>query len=139
MTNAPRTPSIEGDPTDSGRTLALAGGLLYLITIVFAIPAVFLIGPVLDDPSYIIGAGVDAQVLLGAFLDLVTALACIGTAVALYPIIRRQSEAASIGFVTARIFEAGVIVLGVVSLVAIVTLRQTGAAAGTDAAALVAV
>ena len=77
--------------------------------------------------------------LLGALFDLITALACIGTAVALYPVIKRQSSAASIGFVATRIFEAAVIVIGVVCLMAVVNLRQAGAAAGTDASALVAV
>ena len=109
------------------------------MTFLFSIPAVFLYGPVLSDPAYILSAGADSQVLLGALFDLITALACIGTAVALYPMIKRQSEAASIGFVATRIFEAAVIVIGVVCLMAVVALRQTGAAAGTDASALVAV
>ena len=121
------------------RRLALAGGVLYLMTFAFSIPAVFLYGPVLNDPAYILGAGADSQVLLGALFDIITALACIGTAVALYPVIKRQSGTASIGFVATRIFEAAVIVIGVVSLMAVVTLRQTGAAAGADASALVAV
>ena len=87
----------------------------------------------------IVSAGADSQVLLGTLFDLITALACIGTAVALHPVIRRQSEAASIGFVATRIFEGAVIVIGVVCLMAVVWLRQAGAAAGTDASALVAV
>ena len=78
-----------------------------------SIPAVFLYGPILSDPAYILSAGADSQVLLGALFDLITALACIGTAVALYPVIKRQSSAASIGFVATRIFEAAVIVVGV--------------------------
>ena len=126
-------------PTDSWRKLALAGGVLYLMTFAFSIPAVFLLQPVLTDPSYIVSAGADSQVLLGAFFDLVTALACIGTAVALYPVLRRQSEAFSIGLVTTRIYEAGVIVVGVVSILALVAIRQAGGAAGTDTSALVAV
>ena len=69
------------------------------MTFIFSIPAVFLYGPVLTDPAYILSAGADSQVLLGALFDLITALACIGTAVALYPVIKRQSSAASIGFV----------------------------------------
>jgi hypothetical protein len=139
MTNAARTTAIKGVPTDSWRTLALAGGVLYLMTFLFSIPAVFLLDPVLHDPNYIVGAGADSQVLLGAFFDLVTALACIGTAVALYPVIKRQSEAFSLGFVTTRIFEAAVIVIGVVSLLAVVAIRQAGGAPATDSAALVAV
>lgn len=125
--------------TDGWRQLALAGGVLYLMTFIFSIPAVFLYGPVLTDPAYILSAGADSQVLLGALFDLITALACIGTAVALYPVIKRQSGAASIGFVATRIFEGAVIVIGVVCLMAVVALRQAGAAAGTDASALVAV
>jgi hypothetical protein len=113
--------------------------VLYLMTFAFSIPAVFLLDPVLRDPNYIVSGGADTQVLLGAFFDLVTALACIGTAVALFPVIKRQSEAASLGFVTTRIFEAGIIVIGVASLLAVVAMRQAGGAAGTDTAAQVAV
>jgi hypothetical protein len=109
------------------------------MTFIFSIPAVLLYGPVLSDPAYILGVGADSQVLLGALFDIITALACIGTAVALYPLIRRQSEAASIGFVATRIFEGAVIVIGVVCLMAVVNLRQAGVTAGTDASALVAV
>ncbi len=138
MNNA-RTTSPGGIRTDSWRKLALAGGVLYLVTFLASIPAVFLLGPVLTDPGYVTGPGADTQVLFGTLLDLVTALACIGTAVALFPVVRRQSEAAAIGFVTTRIFEAAVIVIGVVSLSAVVALRQAGAAAGTDSGALVAV
>jgi hypothetical protein len=95
-----------------------------------------LLGPVLTDPNYIVGAGADNQILLGGFLDLVNALACIGTAVVLFPVVKRQNEAFALGFVTTRIFEAFVIVIGVVSLLAVVTLRQAGAV-GADAATLV--
>ena len=139
MNDTARMTGTNGVRTDAWRKLALAGGVLYLMTFVFSIPAVFLYGPVLSDPAYILSAGADSQVLLGALFDLITALACIGTAVALYPVIRRQSEAASIGFVATRIFEGAVIVIGVVCLMAVVALRQAGAAAGTDASALVAV
>ena len=139
MTNTVTTTPTKGVRTDSWRRLALAGGVLYLMTFAFSIPAVFLLAPVLTDPSYIVSAGADSRVLLGAFFDLVTALACIGTAVALYPVIRRQSEAFSLGFVTTRIYEAGVIVVGVLSILAVVGIRQDGGDAGTDSAALIAV
>jgi hypothetical protein len=139
MSNVSRSHESTGVPTDSWRKLALAGGVLYLMTFIFSIPAVFLYGSVLTDPGYIVGPGADSQVLLGALFDIITAIACIGTAVALYPVIRRQSEAFSIAFVGTRIFEGSVIVIGVVSLMAVVTLRQAGAAVGTDVSALVAV
>jgi hypothetical protein len=75
---------------------------------------------------------------VGLLLDLVNALACIGTAVALYPVLRRQQEAVALGVVTSRMFEAAIILIGVVSLLAVVTLRRDLAGApGTDPASLV--
>ena len=134
-----RSLAMTNFPTNSWRKLALAGGVLYLMTFAFSIPAVFLLEPVLSNPDYIVSGGADSQVLLGTLFDLITALACIGTAVALFPVIRRQSETASLGFVTTRIFEGAIIVIGVASLMAVVAMRQAGGATGTDSSGLVAV
>jgi hypothetical protein len=124
----------------STRRLALAAGVFYLLTFVFSIPAYFLYEPVLTDPSYIVGSGgADTRIILGALGELLTALAGIGTAVAVYPVIRRQSEAFSLGFVTTRIYEAAVMVIGVMALLAIVSMRQEGPLAGSDIAATTAV
>jgi hypothetical protein len=130
------TTATKRAPMDSMRKTALVAGVLYLITFISSIPAVFLLDPVLSNPNYIVGAGADTQVIGGAFLDLVNAIACIGTAVALFSVVRRQNEGFALGFVTARMFEAAVIVVGVVSILAVVTLRQAGAT-GADAAYLV--
>ena len=125
-------------PMTSLRKTALVGGGLYLLTFASSIPAVFLLAPVLDDPDYIIGTGANTQVILGCLLDLINAFACIGTAVALYPVVKRQNESVALGFVTSRVMEAAIIVIGVVSLLSIVTLRQDVAGtAGADAASLV--
>jgi hypothetical protein len=123
-------------PMGQLRKAALMGGGFYLVTFASSIPAVFLLSPVLNDPSYIVSSGADTQVTFGAFLDLVNALAAIGTAVALLPVVKRQSEALALGFVTTRIFEAAVIVIGVVSILTVVTLRQPGAT-GAEADSLV--
>src|SRR5918999_3536496 len=134
MASAIRTTETNRVPVDSMRTTALVAGALYLITFIAGIPpAAFLLGPVLDNPNYIVSAGADTQVLFGAFLDLVNALACIGTAVALFSVVKRQHQGFALGFVTTRIFEAAVIVIGVVSLLAIVTLRQDPPAGADDA------
>lgn len=115
------------------RRLALAAGIFYLLTFVFSIPAFFLYEPVLTDPNYIVSAGgADARIILGAFLEMLTALAGIGTAVAVYPVIRRQSEGASLGFVTTRLYEAAVMIVGVLALVTIVNLRVAGTGSGSE-------
>jgi hypothetical protein len=108
------------------RRIALVAGVLYLVTFVSSIPAVFLLDPVLSDPRYVLGSGDDGRVVLGCLLDIVNAVACVGTAVALFPVVRRQSEGLALGFVTSRVYEAGVIMIGVVSLLAVVTLRRDG-------------
>jgi hypothetical protein len=113
---------------------------LYLITFITSIPAFFVFyAPVLDDPRYIVGAGgADNSVAFGAFLELILIIANIGTAVVLYPIVRRQNEILALGYVTARILECVFIAVGIISLLTVVTLRQE-AAAGADEASLVAV
>lgn len=124
---------------DSTRKTALVAGACYLITFAASIPAVFLLGPVLHDPHYITGSGPGAPVVLGCLLDLVNAFACVGTAVTLFPVVKRHNEAVALGFVTSRLFEAAVIVIGVVSLLAVVSLRHDLAgAAGPDRDTLVA-
>jgi hypothetical protein len=109
-------------------------GVLFLITFATSIPALALYETVLRHPvAYINGAGHDKQVLFGAFLELILIIANIGTAVVIVPIMRRRFEELSIGYVTARIFECTFILVGIVCMVAIVTLRQqvAGSAEGT--------
>ena len=110
---------------DSLRMTALIAGVLYLITIIASIPAQFVLyGPVLTNPDYIVSSGADTQVIWGGFFEVITALACIGTAVVLFPVVKRQNEAAALGFVTARVFESALIVVGIVSVLSVVTLWQ---------------
>jgi hypothetical protein len=132
-----RPPAQPRAERSSTRGHTRAAGILYLITFASSIPAAFvLLGPVLDDPHYFLGAGADTQVLWGCLLDIVNALAAVGTAVALFPVVRRHNESLALGFVTSRMFEAAVIMIGVVSLLTVVTLRQDlgGPTAGEPAA-----
>jgi uncharacterized protein DUF4386 len=122
----------------SPRRIATLTGWFFIISIIASIPALVLYGPVLDDPQYIVGGGADTRVFLGALLEVITAIACIGTAVTLFPILKRQNEGVALGYVAARVLESSVIVVGIVSLLSVVTLRQDLAgAAGADAASLV--
>jgi len=140
MATAVRTDRAGRRPMTSLRKIALLAGALYLTTFLSAIPAVFLLDPVLSDPRYVVGPGDDTRVLFGSLLDIVNALACIGTAVVLFPVVRRQNESLALGFVASRILEAAIIFIGIVSLLAVVTLRQDlGGAAGADEESLITV
>jgi hypothetical protein len=109
------------------RKIALAAGVCYLLTFV-SIPTAALYAPI-SDPNYIVGRGPDTGVIFGGVLEIIVALAGIGTAVALYPVVKRQNEGVALGFVAARVMEAGAIFADVVCLLALVTLRRAGAGA----------
>jgi len=112
---------------DSLRKTALVAGVLYVITFI-SIPTLGLYGAV-HDPSYLVGPGPDTPIVFGGVLEIIVGLAGIGTAVVLYPVVRRQGEARALGFVGARTLEAATIFVGVASLLTVVTLRQAGAGA----------
>jgi hypothetical protein len=113
------------------RKTSLAAGLLYLLTFV-SIPTLALYSEV-KSANYIIGSGPDTAAIVGGILEVIVALAGIGTAVVLYPVLRKQNESAALGLVSARILESATIFVGVAFLLSIVTLRQNGA--GPDALA----
>ena len=140
MTTTVQTPAAKTAsrvPMTSTRKTALVAGVFYLITFV-SIPTLILYGPVQNHRDWILSSGSHAGVLTGGFLEVIVALAGIGTAVTLYPVARRQNEGVALGFVTARVVEAGLILTGVISLLSLVTLRQDlGGATGANAAALV--
>src|SRR6266581_7328671 len=77
-------------PMDKLRKTALVAGVLYLLTFV-SIPTLFLYGPV-KSANYILGAGPDTSAIIGGILEIIVALAGIGTAVVLFPVLKKQNE-----------------------------------------------
>ena len=124
-------------PRDSERRTARIAGIFFVITFI-SIPALPLYDQVLNHHHFIVGGGGDLRVELGALCEIITLIAGIGTAVALYPVLRRQSERLALGYVTVRVVESALIAVGIVSLLAVLTLRQDLAgAAGTDTTSLI--
>jgi Domain of unknown function (DUF4386) len=125
---------------DSRRTARIFGAL-FLLTFVTSIPALALFQPVLDDPAgYVASAGSDNRIFFGAFLELLLIVANIGTAVVLFPLVKRQDEALALGYVTARVVECTFILVGILAVLTVVTVGQetSGADAGTLAYGLAA-
>ena len=123
----------------SPRKIAHWTGVLFLITFATSIPALLLYGPILNGDgysysTYVIGVGADNQIYLAATLELVLILANVGTALVLYPILKRQNQILALGYVAWRIIESVFIAVGILCMLALVTLRQD--ASGADPATL---
>ena len=109
------------------RKTSLAAGVLYLLTFV-SIPTLAMYGPV-KGANYVLGAGPDTGAIFGGILEMIVALAGIGTAVALFQVVKRQNEGVALGFVASRTLEAAGTFASVACLLTVVTLRQEGAGA----------
>jgi hypothetical protein len=136
MTITDRTTAARRDPMTPLRKTALVAGVFYLITFI-SIPTLIPYGNLKTDRNFITSAGSSNAVLWGVLLEVIVALAGIGTTVTLFPVVKRQNEAMALGFVAVRTLEAAMIFTGVLSLLSLVHLRQDlGATAAADPASL---
>jgi len=122
-----KTNKVTATVSSSNRKISLVAGVLYLLTFV-SIPTLALYGSV-KSASYIMGAGPDTAAITGGILEVIVALAGIGTALVLFPLLKKQNEVLALGLVASRVLEASSIFVGVAFILTIVTLRQTGAGA----------
>jgi hypothetical protein len=123
-------------PTPEQQRRARIFGVLFALTIVTSVVALLLYDPILNNTDYILGEGDDARIQLGALFEIFLAITNIGTAVVIWPIVRRQSETLALSYVASRVVESTFIVIGVISLLSVVTLREDLAGGGADSGAL---
>jgi len=124
--------------TPEQRRIALIAGVWFAITFLASIPALLLYEPLLKHHGYILGGGADTRIALGASLEIILVVANIATAVVLYPILRRQSQSISLGYVASRTIESAIIAVGIISVLALVTLQQdVGGPGAANGASLV--
>lgn len=121
---------------DPSRKRSLIFGFFFAGTFVFSIPALFFYGPLLSEAGWVLGRGWETRVSVGALFEILLVICNVATAIVLFPIAKRTSEAASLGYVAIRIVESTTILMGVVSLLSVATLR-TSFAPGGDSGALV--
>jgi hypothetical protein len=111
-------------PTQSEQRTARIMGAWFLGTFVFSIPAYFFYGPILNNPNYVVGSGDDIRVAVGALLEILLAISGIATAVVIFPIVKRVNESVALGYIASRTVESILILVGVVSVMSVVALRQ---------------
>jgi hypothetical protein len=123
-------------PSPQHQQRARIVGVLFVLTFITAIAGLILYDPVLNDADYILGGGAGTRTQAGALFEVLLAITNIGTAVVLWPIIKRQSETLALGYLASRVVESTIIAVGLVSLLSVVTLRDEFAGAGADAGTL---
>src|SRR3954447_9281446 len=124
-------------PTPAEQRTARIMGAWFLGTFVFSIPAFVFYDPLLNQARYILGSGADRRVAVGALLEICLAVCGIATAVVIFPIVKRVNESIALGYIAARTVESILILVGVLSLMSVVALRQDSAGAGSASGALI--
>jgi hypothetical protein len=119
------------------RKTAVLVGTLYILAAVTSVIALIAYGPVLHYSDYILkGAARATRVASGAFLESVLAFSIIGISLAMFPILRRRDEGLALGYACFRLLEATIIIVGIISVLSVVTLsREYAKATAPDAAA----
>ena len=126
-------------PTAAEQRTARIMGAWFLATFVFSIPAFWFYDPVLNHSNYVVGSGQDTRIAVGAVLEIFLAISGIATAVVIFPIVKRVNESTALGYIASRTVESILILLGVLSVMSVVALRQDLTAAGSTNETLVAV
>jgi hypothetical protein len=118
-------------PLVSPQRAARIIGVLFLLTFVTSIGAYALYGSALDDTYWVVGGASDTEIKVGALLEVLLVVANVGTAVVLYPVLRRYQPTLALGWVASRIVESTLIAVGIVSLLSLVTLHGEGVGTNT--------
>jgi uncharacterized protein DUF4386 len=111
-------------PTQAEQRTARIMGAWFLGTFVFSIPAYWFYDPLLNHANYVVGNGADTRVGVGALLEIMLAISGIATAVVIFPIVKRVNESVALGYIASRTVESILILIGVLSLMSVVALRQ---------------
>lgn len=108
---------------NSYRTNARTAGILFIIAIVAPI-ASFPFTQYINDADYLVTvAHNSSMVIAGGLLEMVMAIAVVGIAVCLYPVLKKYNESLALGAVSFRLIEG---ILGMVAIVSLLSLVSLG-------------
>ena len=100
-------------------------GAFFIMATVSAIIGLKLYDPILIDADFlIVGVKDSNQIVLGAIFESILAFSAVGTAIMMFPYLKKFNESWGLGYVTFRLLEVVFILVGVLSMISIVTLSQ---------------
>jgi hypothetical protein len=115
---------------NTNRQNATIVGILFILATVSAILGLYFYQPILSGADYLInGAAHKNEIALGALMELVLVVTAIGTAIALFPVLKPYGERIALGHLFFRFLEAAVILTGIVAILSLSTLSQAYVAA----------
>jgi hypothetical protein len=135
-TSASKVSSMGRSDINTTRKTAVMVGAFFLISnVTFLLGAFGFVEPILSAPGYLnLVSANRTQVILGAFLELINAVAYLGIAVLMFPIFRRRFESMALGYVGFRIIEFIMQTLSDISPLALVTMSEEFVSTGAPEA-----
>ena len=126
--------TTKGSPLGTYRKNAISVGVLFIIaTVLNVMGKTKFLDPILDAPDFLTKISVNEnQVILGGLLVLLSAFACAGIAIGLYPVLKEQNGALALGSVGLRVMESMLYIIGVVCTLSLITLSQGYVLAGAS-------
>jgi hypothetical protein len=107
-------------------------GVFYIAATVAGIIGISLTQSTLDASDYLVKISANEnQMRTGALFELIMAVAVVGIAVTVYPVLKKHNVSMAIGYVGARLVEGVLLIIGTLSMLTLLTLSQEFAAAGT--------
>ena len=115
------------------RKTAMVAGVLFILATAFSLASTSVTGPILGASDYLTSASSNAnQMVLGVLLLLGAAVSVVLIPTALFPVLKRYSESKALGYFGIRTLEAVTMVIGAVSLLALVSSGQQYVKAGVS-------
>jgi hypothetical protein len=110
-------------------------GVLFLTVNVAFLAGVMSLDAILGSPDYLqIASAKRTQVVLGVLLEIINAIAYVGIAILMFPILRRRFRSMAIGFVGFRLIEFVVQIFADLSPLSLLTLSEESLNAGAATA-----
>jgi hypothetical protein len=110
---------------ETSRKFAIIVGILFIIATAATILSSVFSTPSLEAQDYLIQVSAnETKMVIGQLFLLITAIAVVGIAVMMYPLLKRHHEIVAVGYLSARIVEGVLLIISVLALLTLMTLSQ---------------
>ncbi|MGF9696886.1 DUF4386 domain-containing protein [Paenibacillus sp. MABNR03] len=110
--------------------IARVVGILFLVSTVAYLLGSGILNPVLQNPDFLTGLHLErTNVVVGLLLELINAIAVVGIAMLLHPILKKHNEAFALGYFASRVIESVILIISLVCPILLLGLSEDYSAA----------